>query len=316
MPYGIPLEPLDEPIEEDENAKTDYKNVGVIPTSKAAKILGVSVPTLTRRARELGGRQLPSGKWVFDAEQIMLTAAKAQGTARRSQRDDREGARAAAIFMKLGEGAQLHDIVMTLGETPEFVKKMRLEWLECQRLDREGVTFTCGCGAPSNPNNARCDRCASRMQPLTDAQRALLAGQEIPEGSVLCSGCGQTHPVDVLDRICPSCRQGRISIVAESGRLRVVLRTGHGPVTLHTATPEESQALAQVLAPPRSTMLTPAAAPPPAVLPDLEKRPTALSQEIATMNAQLAEVNRSVTEARAQFERETAEGDSIPRLIP
>jgi hypothetical protein len=145
------------------------------------------------------------------------------------------GPRAAAIYRRLEEGQSTSQIVRELEEAPEFVAKTRAQWLAGYRADREGLEFRCGaCGAPPDPQFARCRSCVGRTRTLTDAQIALLAK-------------GSGAPLAAAEDIDQQWRD-RVAVVVDGGAVRVLLMAEAGTQILKTLTDEESGLLGTQLA--------------------------------------------------------------------
>jgi hypothetical protein len=209
---------------------------GELTTPEVAQHLGRSLAWVKRHARELGGH-IVDGAYQFPTlaierrrtttERITLGGPPAKETD--------VGPRAAAIYRRLEEGQSTSQIVRELEEAPEFVAKTRAQWLAGYRADREGLEFRCGaCGAPSDPQFARCRSCAGRTRTLTDAQIAQLAKESAaPPASV----------EDIEQQW-----RDRVAVVVDGGAVRVLLMAEAGAQILKTLSDEETCLLGTQLA--------------------------------------------------------------------
>jgi hypothetical protein len=226
---------------------------GELTAAEVAQQTGRSIAWVKRHAKTLGGK-IVNGAYLFPQatiERRVSTVEKITLGGRPGRRpadwEPNVGQRAAAIYERLEQSQSVSQIVRELSEPPEFVAKMRAQWLAGYEMDRQGLRFTCGCGAPSNPHTARCDRCASKTMVVTEAQRALLDGQPLPPPETCaCSGCGNRKMVSSTDHLCAACRD-RIEVVAEGGCLKVILRSTSGPLVLRALSVKESRALSGAL---------------------------------------------------------------------
>jgi hypothetical protein len=219
---------------------------GLVPTSEAARVLGVSEATLLRRARELGGRRGPRGKWMFELERLRIV--QGDGGPRRAPmqlaQEEREGARDAKVVAMLEQRATVSQIVMTTQVPLETVIRLRDTWIRGQRADREGIAFACECGAPSDPSTARCMRHHQRAWVLSDPQIALLRGEALPEpGTCTCRGCKATVRTEDADALCVRCAP-RLTVAAPNGVLVIML----AGTPVRALSIEETRALAPQIA--------------------------------------------------------------------
>jgi hypothetical protein len=228
-------------------------DVELIGTAQVAKIIGRSPAWVKEHAQELGARMV-GGDWRYPVAEVRYRAqvVREADAAKASRRPEPgAGERAAAIFERLEEGQSQSRIVRELREPPEFVARVREQWLACYEADRKGVDFRCECGAPSNPRTAHCDRCAPRTRTLTPAQIALLAGEELPPpGSCTCSGCGATKLVEDVERLCSECQKNAVGIVVVNGQAEIALRLSSGKLlSLRPLTPAELSGVASLVVP-------------------------------------------------------------------
>jgi hypothetical protein len=108
---------------------------GLVPTSEAARVLGVSEATLLRRARELGGKRGPRGRWLFELERLRVV--REDGGAPPRSKTDRArdvGALAAKVFAMLRSKAAPDEIVERLEADPATVRGLCEEWAKCRSL--------------------------------------------------------------------------------------------------------------------------------------------------------------------------------------
>jgi hypothetical protein len=192
-----------------------------LTTKEVADQLKKSVAWVKRHAGDLGGR-LIEGNYQFPSVEIERRRTTVERvTFAGTNKEPDLGRRAAAVFDRLELSQSTSQIVRDLEEAPDFVARMRAEWRRGYEQDREGLTFQCGCGAPSNPHTARCDACAARARVLTDAQLAILADAPVPAANACtCAGCGTSTPTHVATSICNRCAP-RLGIVARNGALAV-----------------------------------------------------------------------------------------------
>jgi hypothetical protein len=233
---------------------------GLVPVEEAARILGVSTATVSRRALELGAKRGRKKRWLFDPVALQAAreraAAEAAGKPQSSHshsanREQWEGERDARVVSALEGGRRVAQIVESEKIPLETVLRIRATWVQANTADRQGVEFRCECGAPSSPRTARCDRCAPRTRTLTPAQIALLAGEELPPpGVCACSGCGAQHRVEDVERLCSECQKSSVGIVIANGRAEITLRLSSGKLlSLRPLSAEEVAAVARFAAP-------------------------------------------------------------------
>jgi hypothetical protein len=234
----------DEAFESDEN-----EDVGLIPTSKAAEMLGVSEATILRRAKELKARKGPRGRLLFEVERLRLAREEGGVTKKPTFVGASEGTRDAKVIAGFEAGRSIAQIVMQEQVPLRSVLELRDAWLESHRADRAGVEFACTCGAAANLHTAKCTRCADRARSLSDAERQLLAGAALAPNEASCSCCGKSRAIEMLDRICIACRRENLVAAVLGGRLLISMRTSHGIVPLHTLSAEESHTIGLALAP-------------------------------------------------------------------
>jgi hypothetical protein len=165
------------------------------------------------------------------------------GTSRRTNEVDC-GERDARVFAALEAGRNVADIVIAERVAAEAVLKLRRTWLAAHQADREGLDFTCACGVPSDPKTARCASCFSRSRILSNAQRAVLEGTDLPPPSTCrCSGCSTQVSNDAAEHICQRCTP-RLSIQILGGVPAVTL----GGRALRSLTAAETRSLVTGLA--------------------------------------------------------------------
>jgi hypothetical protein len=263
---------------------------GQLTTHDVAQRLSKSLAWVKKHARELGGT-IVDGAYQFPSVEIerrrtVTTSEKFTLGGQRAAEPPDLGRRAAAVLERLETGAQAVRIAIELQEPPDFVLRVREQWLRAHAADREGLAFTCECGAPSHPASARCMRCHARSRVLSEADAALLAGRPAPEPNTCqCRGCGARVPTANATAICGTC-EPTMSVRVEAGAVAIVVAGN----VLRTLTSAEVKALA--------TALTPAArvvVPMPTELPPLERPPPpppAVEDPVAQLEALLAQAER------------------------
>jgi hypothetical protein len=197
-----------------------------LTTPQAAERLGRSLAWVKRHARELGGH-IEAGVWRFPPDVIAQVAIERETSTIRQKitfaagpggRDFNVGPRSAAVLERLERGEQTVRIAIELQEAPDFVLKVREQWVRAHVADRERVILTCrACSRPSDPQCGYCLDCAPHMARLSEEQRRVLAGQEVPT-AIRCS-CGRV----VDEGVCTTCVEG-ITAAVEGGA--VVVRAG------------------------------------------------------------------------------------------
>jgi hypothetical protein len=231
---------------------------GRVSIEEAAAIMGVSSRTVRYRAVEYGGVQLrpgrgPQSKWLFDPTELrrkkntrhLAPRQLAVGPGRRES-EGYEGERDARVVGAFEAGKSIAAIVVAEKIPLTIVIGLREKWLAAHEADRQGLKFTCGCGSPSNPNTAKCEKCAERSRALTDAQLASLTGGPAPEPETcVCSGCGDRASTLAADHICGKCGP-RLTVAVRDGRLHAVLNGK----SLRELTADETKTIAGMLAPP------------------------------------------------------------------
>lgn len=198
-----------------------------LTTRDVAQRLSKSLAWVKSHARELGGT-IVAGAYVFPSVEIerrrtVTTSERFTLGGQRAPEPPDLGRRAAAVLERLETGAQAVRIAIELQEPPDFVLRVREQWLRAHAADREGLAFPCSCGSPSDPHTAKCVRCFSRTRTLTDAEALLLAGTELPEpNTIACNGCATIVRNEAVDALCGQCRS-RLTIDVRGGVLVVVL---------------------------------------------------------------------------------------------
>lgn len=199
----------------------DASDAPLIGVAEVVERTGWSAATVRRKARALGGVPTPQG-WRFPAlklERRVETMRVTLGAQRSSTPEPDVGQRAAAIYARLEDGQSSSAIVRELREPPEFVRRVREQWIEGYKLDRKDIEFRCACGKASNPHTARCDDCFRRMRPVSEEQMALLHGQEIPTG-LHCAACDRLAGRG----LCGSCMHGLEIVVNGAGVVSIQVR--------------------------------------------------------------------------------------------
>src|SRR5271157_2236721 len=199
---------------------------------EAARMLGLSRGCFQARIEDLaetGGailgkaRDGKGNKWFFDPEVLKAQVDKSEIKPVRLFVENHEGNRDSRVFAALEGGASVASIVIAEKVAAQTVLTLRERWIAAHEADRKGLAFACGCGLPSNPSTARCDRCAARARVLSDSELAVLSGAQSHERDTCsCSGCGAAVDTAAADHICRKC-VAALTVVARGDKGFIVL---------------------------------------------------------------------------------------------
>jgi hypothetical protein len=202
---------------------TDAQNerLSVIEAAEAAN---VSPATLYRaiRAGVVPARKHQGSMVVMrDVVLKLAPAIRRNGPAGKRDASREDGVIAADAFRRFAAGDTLIDIVQAMSLDPDTVGRLWDSWIALQSKHASSVRPMCGCGAPVNVRNAKCDPCAARSRVLSDEQIARLANAPAPPPSTChCAGCGSSVAVHLATSLCNPC-SGRLGIVVRNGGLAI-----------------------------------------------------------------------------------------------
>jgi hypothetical protein len=210
---------------EDAQAGAEVVEGELLTADQLAQLKGVSRATIDR-ARKAG--RLPAvplgkrGGWGFRRTEIVEMGEIRQQIPVGGV-NQVEGDRDARVVAAFENGRSIVEVVMAEKIPIHVVMSLRASWLKARETERVGIRYNCGCGAPADPRAARCLRCHEKSRVLSDAERAVLAGGDIPPpGTCACQSCGHTVRVEDADSLCLPCKK-RMSVGVVGGVLVVAI---------------------------------------------------------------------------------------------
>ena len=192
------------PLAEPENTTSTLLSAdrAMMPLHAAARAAGLSEATMRRLVRDGLVEAVREGRTLQITQATVLELKAGGGLKRGPSINMREterarGELASLCFARFREGKPLVEIVEELQATPSAVKVLWNEWRDLQEAERRAIRLECfhaghndECDGLPQPHIGLCSRHAAQSRILTAEQKAVLAGQDVPEASK-CKACGE-----------------------------------------------------------------------------------------------------------------------------